>query len=640
MPSSLHSCTFGPRSAAVVAMGACARQRLLLIGLALMLAGRADAGTAPTLTVEVDARELPRKLLHAQIIIPCTAGKLTLYYPKWIPGTHAPSGPVQNIGGLRFETSDGKALTWRRDEVELFAFHIQVPPGVSSVRAKLDYICNPPSGSFGNNSLGTIDWNTVLLYPEGHGSADLKVDLSLRLPDAWQFATALNVERQDKDLVTFKTESLYDLIDNPLIAAKHLKSFKLTITNGPPAFFDVASESAKALELDDKTVAVYSRVVNEAHSLFGTAHYPAYRFLVTCSNDLGYHGLEHHRCSINGVHERDLIDVSRRRGWVANLLPHEYAHSWCGKFRRPAGMCVPDYHTPPKQHLLWIYEGLTEYLGELLMVRSGLVSQDEYLDYLSWNLGNLMKREGRKWRSLEDTSISSPMLRVPSASWNDLRRSQDYYYEGMLLWLEVDAMLRTQSKGRHSLDDFCQQFLGKVAAKDKVVPYELKDVTVLLKKLADYDWDKFFARRVSAPQETLPLDVVELCGCKLEYATKPTPYTKHVTAGATISARDSLGVDFNGVGKIGNLVPGMPGDKAGLAPGMRVDAINGKKWSGQRVYDALVESREAGKMEFQVAEGGGFRSIVVEYGGGPKYLQIVRDPARDDVIGQILRPRH
>jgi predicted metalloprotease with PDZ domain len=621
-------------------MGACARQRWLLIGLALLLAGRAHAGTdAPTLTVEVDARELPRKLLHAQINIPCKAGKLTLYYPKWIPGTHAPSGPVQNMGGLRFETADGKALTWKRDEVELFAFHVQVPPGVDSVRAKVDYICNPPSGSFGNGRLGTIDWNTVLLYPAGHSSEDLKVDLSLRLPDSWQFATALDVERQDKDLVTFKRESLYDVIDNPLIAAKHVKSFKLDITNGPPAFLDVASESSKALDLDDKTLAIYSRVVNEAHSLFGTAHYPAYHFLVTCSNELGYHGLEHHRCSINGVHERDLIDVSRRRGWVANLLPHEYAHSWCGKFRRPAGMCVLDYHTPPKQHLLWIYEGLTEYLGELLMVRSGLMNPEDYLDYLSWNLGNLMKREGRKWRSLEDTSISSPMLRVPSASWNELRRSQDYYYEGMLLWLEVDALLRTQSKGQHSLDHFCQRFFGKVAAKDKVVPYELKDVTGLLKQLADHDWDKFFARRVSAPQETLPLDVVALCGCKLEYTTKPTSYVKHVTAGA-ISARDSLGVDFSSSGMISNLVPGMPGDKAKLAPGMRVTSVGGKPFSRQSVDDALAKSSTLGKIEITVAEGEAIRQFVVEYDGGPKYMQMVRDMAREDVMGQILRPRN
>jgi predicted metalloprotease with PDZ domain len=611
-----------------------------ILAVSILLAGQARAST---LTVEVDARELPRKLLHAQITIPCEPGKLTLYYPKWIPGTHAPSGPVQNIGGLRFESQDGKSLAWRRDEVELFAFHVDVPPGVTSVRAKLDYICNPPSGSFGNSALGVIDWNTVLLYPGGQASTELDVGLSLRLPEQWQFATALNAERRVEDVVTFKTESLYDVIDNPLIAAKHLKSFKLDITGGPPAWLDVASESSKALELDAKTVAVYSRVVNEAHALFGSAHYPSYHFLVTCSNDLGYHGLEHHRCSINGVHERDLMDASRRRGWVANLLPHEYAHSWCGKFRRPAGMCVPDYHTPPRQHLLWIYEGLTEYLGELLMVRSGLVSQEEYLDYLSWNLGNLMKREGRKWRSLEDTSISSPMLRAPSANWNDLRRSQDYYYEGMFLWLEVDALLREHSGGKHSLDDFCRQFFGDLAVKDKVIPYQLKDVTALLKKLGDHDWDKFFARRVSAPQEKLPLDVIELCGCKLEYANKPTSYIKYVSGGdkggGAVHARDSLGMDFTAQGKISNLVPGMPGDKAGLAPAMRIDAINGKPFSAQRLYDALVQSKELGKIEFRIVEGDGFRTVVVDYAGGPKYLQIVRDPDRADVISQILRPR-
>jgi predicted metalloprotease with PDZ domain len=622
------------------------RLLLPLIGISLLCwvnQGHAATGkTAGALIVVVDARELPRKLLHAEITIPCEPGKLKLWYPKWIPGTHAPSGPVQNIGGLRFEGPDGSALSWRRDEVELHAFHVNVPPGVTSVRAKLDYICNAQGGAIGADSVGTasvgvFNWNSILLYPDGIPSAEQKVDLTLRLPGKWQFATALKVDHQKGDLVTFKTESLYDLIDNPLIAGKHVKSHKLAITSGPAAYLDVASESAKVVDLNDETVALYSRVVNEAHALFGTAHYPDYHFLVTCSNELGNFGLEHHRCSINGVHERDLIDPAKRRGWIANLLPHEYVHSWCGKFRRPAGMCVPDFHTPQKLHLLWIYEGLGEYLGELLMVRGGLITPEEYLDYLSWNFGNLMKREGRKWRSLEDTAISSPMLRAPSASWNDLRRSQDYYYEGMFVWLEVDAILRKESKGKHSLDDFCRQFFGKLAVQDNVVPYDLKDVTGLLHKLADYDWPRFFARRVSAPQETLPLDVIELCGCKLEYAAKPTPYGKFM--GGLHNARDSLGVDFSAQGKVTNLVPGMPADKAGLAPGMRIEEINGKKFSAQQVYDALLKSQETGKIEFRAADGDGFRTIVVEYSGGPKYLQIVRDSAKPDVLAQILRTR-
>jgi predicted metalloprotease with PDZ domain len=613
-----------------------------------LLAPALGRAQAPTLTVEVDGRDLPRKLLHARIDIPCEPGNLKLYYPKWIPGTHAPHGPVQNIGGLRFETTNGKSLNWRRDEVELYAFHVDVPAGVKTVRAKVDYICNPASGAvggdtYGNSALGVINWNSALLYPEGFDCSKMQMQVSLRLPEGWHFATALNVDRQDKDLVVFKTEPLSDVLDNPLIAGKHVKTYKLNVTTGPPAFMDVASESAAQVQLDDQVLAVYSRVVNEAHTLFGSAHYPSYRFLVVCSNDFNYFGLEHQRCSINGVREHDLSDAKRRRGWVANLLPHEYAHSWCGKFRRPAGMCVPDFHTPQKLHLLWVYEGLTEYLGELLMVRSGLMSESEYLDYLSWNLGNLMKHEGRKWRSLEDTAIASPMLRAPSANWNDLRRSQDYYYEGMFLWLEVDALIRAESRGKHSLDDFCRRFFGEVKSKEKVVPYELKDVTGLLRELADFDWDTFFRRRVKATQETLPLDVLGLCGCKLEYATKPTSYVKYVTGsdkgGGTVTARDSLGLEFTAQGRISHVVPGMPGDKAGLVSGMVVEAIGGKKFSAQRLLDALTECKDSGKVELVIVDGERSRMVTIEYADGPKYLQIVRDPKKADILAEILRAR-
>ena len=337
----------------------------------------------PTLQVEVDARELARRLVHADIRIPCHPGPLRLWYPKWIPGCHAAEGPLQNVGGFRVETTDGKPIRWKRDEVELFCVHCDVPAGVSEIRAHLDYICNEPavlaSGhlSYGNSSVGVLNWNTCLVYPEGPTAQETRVQLRLRLPAHWQFATALKSAVKN-DAVTFQPVSLEELIDSPLIAGEQLRTIALNTT--PKTFLHVASESPGALQLDQKIIELYTRVVNEAHALFGTAHYPEFHFLITCSDDLGYLGLEHLTSSLNGVRERDLLDDKKRKGWVANLIPHEYVHSWCGKYRRPAAMCTPNFHTPQKTRLLWVYEGLTEYLGEVLMVRSGLVAEPDCAD--------------------------------------------------------------------------------------------------------------------------------------------------------------------------------------------------------------------------------------------------------------------
>ena len=375
-----------------------------------------------------------------------------------------------------------------------------------------------------------LNWSNCLLYPDGPSCDDTMVQLSLRLPRGWRFATALEADQASDarnqppaadGRADFKPVSLRDLIDNPLIAGEHLRTIPLEAGKNPPAFLHLVSESTSALQLGPNVVELYSRMVREAGSLFGACHYPAFHFLVTCSDDLGYHGLEHLACSINGVRERDLIEDSRRKGWVANLIPHEYVHSWCGKFRRPAGMCTADFQTPLKTRLLWVYEGLTEYLGEVLMVRSGLIDAKEYRDSLTATIGSLAHQEGRRWRTLEDTAAASYLLRAPSPSWNELRRGQDYYSEGALIWLEVDAIIRERSEGKKSLDDFCRKFLGANRTDVSMVPYDLPEIVKDLKELADFDWESFLNRRVSQPQESLPLEVVGRCGYRLKYATDP-----------------------------------------------------------------------------------------------------------------------
>lgn len=618
----------------------------LTIGAALMTIDTIATGAGPAIDIEVDARDLPRKLLHARMRIPCQPGKLALWYPKWVPGTHAPAGPIQDVAGLRLETDAGKTLPWRRDDIELCRVECDVPDGVRSIIARLDLICHQPAVSaagylsYGNASLGLINWSTCLLYPEGPTSDETLMHLSLVLPPRWLYATALQAESalDGNGNVRFKPVSLTELADCPMIAGEHLRTIPLATGPYPPAYLDLVSESPAAVELDHRVVDLYGRVVREAGALFGACHYPEFRILVTCSDDLGYLGLEHLTSSINGVHEHDLSDDSRRKGWVANLLPHEYVHSWCGKFRRPAGMVTPNFHTPEKTRLLWVYEGLAEHLGEVLMVRSGLMSRDEYRQMLAYSMGNLSRQKGRQWRSVEDTAVASQLLRRGSPHWSELRRSQDYYFEGALFWLEADAIIRERTKGKHTLDDFCQRFMGPNSTSATVVPYDQADVVKILHELADFDWESLIKSRILEPQDALPLDVATRCGYKVQYATKPSPYQARQDRDG-VSAGDSLGLAFSGVGNITNVVPGMVGDRAGLAPGMKVIGVNNKTFSRSRLLDALADSVRRHKVELLLVEGDEFRTVVLDYADGPRYLEIVRDASKPDLLAEILKSR-
>lgn len=614
---------------------------LIAFIMAVFLVASSSAAEAPSMVIHVDARELPRRMIHTTLEISCRPGPLTLWYPKWFPGSHGPHGRVEDIGGLRIETPQGTSISWKRDDVDLHGFHLTVPDGASSVRVKLVTICESPAldagaiYSFGNASLGVINWNTCLVYPGGIKADEQKVDVRLQLPNGWKFATALKWNEPKENVVTFQTTSLTSLIDNPLIAGRHLRSIPLVTGSTPAAFLDLVSESPEALKLEAKIIDKYSRLVREAGALFGVAHYPEYHFLVVCSDDLGRFGLEHLACSLNGMGERGLIEDRLRKGWLAMLIPHEYAHSWCGKYRRPSAMITPDFHTPQKTKHLWVYEGLTQYLGDVLMVRAGLATPEEYLATLTGHIGNLSHVSGRQWRSLEDTAVAGHLFRNPGSNWNDLRRNQDFYFEGMLLWFECDAIIRERSDGKKSLDDFCKRFFARVPGQATVAGYEYENVVRDLSATIDYDWDGFLRQRVTVPLETLPLDVVGRLGYRLRYTEKPTVIPG---GGGASPAMDTLGIRFAG-NQVVSLAPGLPADKAGIALGMKVIGVNGKKFSQTRLRDALADSTEKKKLEFLLEDGDDFRTIVVPYADGLRYLELTRVDGKPDVLADILKPQ-
>lgn len=598
-----------------------------------------SAGDAPVITAVIDARQLHRKLLFTTMEIPCQAGELRLWYPKWYPGAHGPMGRVEDIAGLQVSTSDGRPLPWERDEVELHCVKVQIPDGLSAVKVKMTTICNSPGISaagiytYGNTRVGVINWNTCVLYPEGPKSDEQPVSVRLILPETWKYATALKSRKQEKNEVTFDTVALTELIDNPLIAGEHLRTIKLDSGKTPQAFLHLASESKEAVEIPDKVIEKYSRLVQEAGAMFGVTHYPEFHFLVTCSDELGLYGLEHLRCSLNGVRKNDLVDDKSRVGWVAMLLPHEYVHSWCGKYRRPQSMITPDFHSPQKTKMLWVYEGLAQYLGDVLMVRCGLVSPETYRDTLRGYIQGQLHKAGRKWRSLEDTSIAGYLLRRPSPNWTDLRRDQDFYFEGMLLWMECDAIIRDLSQGKKTLDDFCRIFFASVHGKKTVAGYTYEDVIATLQQTQEYDWDGLFTRRVKTPMENLLLDYLQKLGYRVEYSNKPA---KGVARPGSI-AENSLGLRLAG-NRIQSVIGDMPADKAGLSSGMRIMEVNGEKYSVDAMQKALEASTEKKTVSMKIQNGDNETDVSLPYADGVRFLHLKRMEDRPDVFMEIYKP--
>jgi predicted metalloprotease with PDZ domain len=479
---------------------------------------------AQSIRLHVDLTDAPRNIYHARLQIPVRAGEVSLVFPKWIPGNHRPSGPIGGLTGIRMEAG-GEVLPWQRDPVEMYEFHVTVPGNVTTLDVSLDAITTLDSAGGGgpaaSSNLLDLNWNAVVLYPKGARSDDVTFESSISLPAGWQFGTALQVARANGDEVEFAPVSLTTLIDSPLIAGVHYRKIELSKpSENPRHVMDLLADQETDLAMKPEDVAAYQKLVAQTGALFGARHYRQYHFLLTLSNQVGEHGVEHHESNDSVAAERTLLDPDLHMLY-ASLVPHEFAHSWNGKYRRPAGLATPNYQEPMIGDLLWVYEGLTDYLGNLLAERSGLLSEEQYRESLAATAAMLDHRTGRTWRPLEDTAVSVQSLRtLLSPEWANWRRSLDYYPEGELIWLEVDSILREQTHGQRSLNDFCREFEGGESGPPKVVRYTFDDVVRTLNKVAPYDWASLLKQRVNATSTHAPLGGIERGGWKLVYDEK------------------------------------------------------------------------------------------------------------------------
>jgi len=612
-----------------------------LLSAAFLHIGAAGIAATPTATIDVDAREAPRGIERAHLVLPVKPGPLTLLYPKWLPGEHSPGGPIGSLSALKF-AAKGQPLKWRRDPDNMYAFHLTIPAGITALDVTLEVLgvrdaANQNADRTATESLAIILWNQLLLYPAGARSDDLQYAARLEPPVGWQVMTALPTAGTGKDGVQFRPVSLTTLIDSPVLSGIHVRTIDLG--GSPKTFLHLAADSDAALAVPEATQAQLRKLVREASALFGATHYGEYHFLWTLSDHIGYEGIEHHESSDNRTAERALIDNDlRSAAAVTMLLPHEYVHSWNGKYRRPIGLATGNYDAPMRGELLWVYEGLTEYLGLILSARTGLASTEEART--GWaDIAALMdSHKGREWRPLIDTAVAAQLGYYQPADWRARIRGTDFYRESALLWLEADVLIRSKSHGAKSLDDFCRLFYGPPSTGPRVLPYDFEAVVTALNTVLPYDWRSFWADRLERITAGAPLEGLGLSGWRLTYAAEPAGVQK--AEGALFKSTDlrySLGFLVLDEGAVVTyLIPGSPADQAGMAPGSKLVAVNGRKYSKELLQDALNASgADPRSISLLVEKDEEFKTLELRYAGKARYPRLERDTTTTDLLTTI-----
>jgi predicted metalloprotease with PDZ domain len=613
-----------------------------ILAIAYLPAGAQNASTRP-IVISVDARQAAQKILHSDLQIPVSPGPLTLYYPKWLPADHSPDGPITNVAGLKFSAA-GKELPWQQDDVDMYAFHLDVPKGVDSIDVHLDLLLSAPGATIdfsasGSSKLLILMWHEVLLYPAGLRADQVTFHPSLRLPQGWKFNTSLPVASQSDNTINFASVPLDLLVDSPVQSGEFTKVIPLTPGAKLSHELDIVADDAWALDIPPALVDSYKKLVAEANALYQSHHYRDYHFLLTLSDNTIGLGQEHHESSDDRVAERTLIDPSKRT-LAAGLFPHEFTHSWNGQFRRPVGLATPDFQQPMKGELLWVYEGLTTYLGTILTARSGLWTAEETREDLATIASSLEHRAGRTWRSLQNTANAAQILYFAPAEWTSYRRGTDFYAESVLIWLEADATIRKQTQGRRSLDDFCRAFLGGPDTGPIIKTYTLDDLVSALNAVAPLDWRTFFRERLNSVDSHAPLGGITGAGWRLVYNDEPNiMITAEQDASGKGDFTSSLGLVVKADGTIEDAIPGMPASQAGLTPYMKIVGVSGHQFSVDDLKRTIQNSKsKSAPLILIVSNTGALETHEINYHEGLRWPHLERVQAPEDYLSAILKP--
>ena len=584
--------------------------------------------------LQVDAREASRNLFHVHETLSLPPGKFTLAYPKWIPGEHAPTGTINGVINLKL-SANGKAIEWKRDDIEMFHLHGELPQNATVLDVSFDYVAQP--GTIATSHLARIKWNRLVMAPESVSGDDFKVEGSLRFPASWKLSTALPLTKTEGDTAFFAPVSLNTLIDSPGLIGRYFKRIPLAEGTIPSHEIDVYAETQAETEMPPELTAGYTHLVGETGALFGARHYGSYRWLLSLSNLGGSEGLEHHESSEDGVDEKSFTETDARLD-LADLLAHEFTHSWNGKYRRPVGLATSDYSTPMKGELLWMYEGMTQYWGSILPGRSGLWTSEETRETIAGVAARLDYTKGREWRPLADTAVTVQFTYGNRGAWASALRGADYYNESLLIWLEADTIIRQKSSGKASLDDFCKRFHGGETGKPALKTYTFEDIVSTLNTVQPYDWRNFLTERIYRVRPHAPLGGIENSGWKLVY--DDIPNERDVVYGYKGSLFTySIGISVDDDGKIADVIFDLPAAKSGMAPGMKIVGVNGRKFTMEELKSAIKVTKTSEALELLVEDADFIKTFRLDYKGGDRFPHLKRDKSKPDLLTSILSPR-
>jgi predicted metalloprotease with PDZ domain len=624
------------------------RADLCWLPLVLSVTGAFAQATPSTIVLDVDATTISRKILSVRESFPVTsplAHTVDLVYPKWIPGDHAPTGPIADLVNLRF-SAGGKSVAWTRDPVDMYRFHISVPAGTNLLQAEFSLVGAYVAGNDfapGNTSTpvqGDVNWDQLVLYPADTNADQVTVAASIKLPDKWSYATALPRPSLQGGVIRFDPVTLTTLVDSPLMCGSIMREFDITPKGvSQPHLMDLFEESPEGLNVDPERIAAFRNLVSEAGALFRSHHYASYHFLVEAQAEAS-DGLEHHQSSDEQMPTLGMVTASFSAE-SGNLLAHEMIHSWNGKFRRPAGLATPDYQQPMIGDLLWVYEGLTSYWAEVLAARAGLETGTQVRDRLAIYQAQIDARTGRSWRNLQDVSRSAQLLYSAGQQWTILRRSTDFYPEGPLLWLQVDSILREKSKGTRSLDTFAAEFFGPPDGVVTVKPYTYEDLIAALNHVVAYDWNGLLQGNLQATRPTPVSPGLEAAGWKVVYSDGPNQAA--LDAEATSQQADlsqSIGLVIDQDGTIVDVAPDSAAGRAGLAPAMKLMGVNHRVYSADLLRQAMISAETTSQaIDLLTLTNGYYADTLVDYHGGLRFPHLSRISAKPDLLKLILEPR-
>lgn len=599
-----------------------------------------DISFPGTIQLTVDAGDVTRGIfkVHERIPVP-KSGDLVVLYPKWPPGHHSPSGQINKVAGFR-ASANGRELTWSRDTLDVYAFHVRVPQGVTEVDVDFQYL-SPTSENQGRvvatPDLASIQWVANSLYPAGYFVRNIPIQASVIVPSGWKVATALRPTSQSPTRIDYPVTSYEILMDSPLIAGAHYRRVELS----PDVALDMMADNEEELAAKPEQIAAHTRLVEQAVKLFGAQHYDHYDFLLTISNYLGGSGLEHHRSSEDGVKRgyfADWDNVLRDR----NLLPHEYTHSWNGKYRRGADLWTPDYRVPMQGGLLWVYEGQTQFWGYVLGARSGMLSKQDTLDAIAATAASYgYATPGRSWRPLVDTTNDPTIAQRAPQPWRSWQRSEDYYNEGQLIWIDVDRMIRQLSGGKRSIDDFARLFFGVRDRDFGELTYTVDDVAATLGKVQRYDWRSYLQRKIYDIAAEPPLDGINKGGYRLVFTPEPTKWIKSAEKqGKNSDLTYSGGLSVGNDGKIGSVIWDSPAFNAGLTIGAEIVAVDGRKFDPDALKRAIKAAAGSGPgPELLIQDGDVYRTVKLDWHGGLRYPRLEKVGKGEGTLDALLAPR-